>query len=399
MTYPLAVISLLMFFAAVTPPAQAHHHPAYAHDDDIAYRNPSWMANLDDDLRLSDLSLPGTHNSMSFYGGDSVATQSLPLRTQLEAGIRVFDLRVRVVGAHMAMHHGWIFQHAMLGDVFKEMRAFLQRNPGEVLLARVRQEHAPQAGAEPFEQVFRQYRDEYAIEAGHSIDPRLGEVRGKIIILQDFSSRWLYGIPYKYFSVQDNYDLGTIWGLYQKWLDVKAHLDRANASSRRAYGFIHYLSGSGGGIFPYFVASGHSNPATGAPRLATGLTTFWGASSYPDFPRVSCLGALCTIAYEGINVLTQQYIQEQRPRYLGMVLADFPGPGLIDSIIELNLKPCQPWTPGQAAVAGAIYRHHNPHSGTIDYYRARYAGSRQIPPDRRSNVDWQFLGHDKVCRQ
>ncbi|WGS41944.1 hypothetical protein LFL97_19875 [Burkholderia sp. JSH-S8] len=103
--------------------------------------------------------------------------------------------------------------------------------------------------------------------------------------------------------------MSTNWDLHDgKWAAVKAHLNLAN-SGNRGIGYINYLSASGGS-FPYFVASGHSSPNTDAPNLATGLTTPGWNSRYPDFPRVHCFIGICTIAFEGTNILTYEYIRK-----------------------------------------------------------------------------------------
>ena len=52
-------------------------------------------------LRLSDMSLPGTHDTMTFTLGDIdpvdviSKTQTMTLTRQLESGIRAFDIRAR----------------------------------------------------------------------------------------------------------------------------------------------------------------------------------------------------------------------------------------------------------------------------------------------------------------
>ncbi|MDO2411085.1 hypothetical protein QUB72_12190 [Enterococcus faecium] len=54
--------------------------------------NRNWMSQLRDDVRLSELSIPGTHNSATatYRGGFSgyVRTQSIDIRRQLDNGIR-----------------------------------------------------------------------------------------------------------------------------------------------------------------------------------------------------------------------------------------------------------------------------------------------------------------------
>ena len=118
---------------------------------------------------------------------------------------------------------------------------------------------------------------------------------------------------------------------------VKKHILKAKNGHQDTL-YMNYLSAAKGS-FPYFVASGHSSHGTSAPRLSTGLTTPGWSSSYPDFPRVSCFIGICTIAFEGINTLTANYIARRdiaSDRLPGIIMADFPGKRLIDNIIHLN---------------------------------------------------------------
>jgi len=85
---------LSLSFASVS---LAHESPGYAHDARVLTRNPDWMGKLKDDVKLSQLSIPGTHDTMSRFGGPIVETQTLTLANQLESGIRVFDMRCRHV--------------------------------------------------------------------------------------------------------------------------------------------------------------------------------------------------------------------------------------------------------------------------------------------------------------
>src|SRR5438874_2499396 len=87
------ILAFLLLFHLNIQPILAHPSPGYSHDSSIGYNNSDWMGALPDQLRLSELSIPGTHDSMSFHGGDAVQTQSMPLSTQLESGIRVLDIR------------------------------------------------------------------------------------------------------------------------------------------------------------------------------------------------------------------------------------------------------------------------------------------------------------------
>ena len=326
--------------------AFAHDHAGYSHDSNTGVTITDWMALVADDTFVDRISLPGTHDSMSLYGGDAVATQTMSLEAQLDAGIRVLDIRARLIDNGLAIHHGMVYQHANMDDVFKTVTRWLSRHPAETVLMKVKDEYTASNSTKPWAQVFSEIITPYSafIYTGNGINVPLRELRGKIAVIHYFpenGSGRNYGDvnPY-YFNTQDEYTLSTNWDLYWKWEEVKSQLKTTDELKKRNEGtvFMNHLSAAVGS-FPYFVASGHSSPGTAAPRLATGLTTPGMSGSYPDFPRVDCAGALCTIAFEGTNVLITNYLNATQPpiEFTGIIMADFPGSGLIRAIVERNL--------------------------------------------------------------
>src|SRR5262249_5533480 len=49
-----------------------------------------------------------------------------------------------------------------------------------------------------------------------------------------------------------------------------------------------------------------------------------------------CFAGTCAVAFKGLNALTTSYIYRFIRQRTGIVLADFPGDGLISAIIALN---------------------------------------------------------------
>lgn len=333
------IFLIIVLFVFSSEHTSAHQHGAYLSDRTIGYSNSNWMGRINDDARLSELSIPGTHNTMSNGpGGDIVRNQSLSLSTQLNAGIRYLDIRVRAIDGVFTLHHGPVYLNVNFGNVLNEVTKFLNQYPSETILMRIKQEHDPRPWDE-FNRILNSYLENecyksYFISPSTS-NPSLKEIRGKILILRDFSQGKV-GIPYNSFSIQDNYHMSTNWDLYSKWESVKSKLNYSNTTNGKV-STINYLSASGGS-FPYFVASGHSSPGTSAPRLSTGLTHPGWAGTYPDFPRVNWFLGIATIAFEGTNILTDDYIKNQQLNHVGIVVADFPGASLIDSIISVNYK-------------------------------------------------------------
>jgi 1-phosphatidylinositol phosphodiesterase len=196
----------------------------------------------------------------------------------------------------------------------------------------------------------------------YGLNPPLSVLRGMVVVLDDFSSRSgatsQFGLNYSRLTAQDNYTINDNWDLYTKWTEVKAALQTAVAGSSpvpspasAASLYINYLSASGGS-FPYFVASGKSNPATNAPQLMTGEVSGI-EDTFPDFPTVNCFLGFCSVEFLGTNGLTSNYWSQQNttaaagraasaatgathPVGYGMVMADFPGELLISQLINVN---------------------------------------------------------------
>ncbi|MGR6874921.1 phosphatidylinositol-specific phospholipase C domain-containing protein [Pseudomonas sp. HK3] len=338
----LGLVSGLLGFSQI---ANAHDDDAYSHDYRAVASNPSWMANVDGTKRVSELSLPGTHDTMSIRAGDIWQNQTMTLAQQLESGIRVFDMRTRHINNTLRMHHGVISQDTYFNDVLNDIDIFLTANPSETVLFRLRSEHTPENNTQSYTQTLNTYLAANGVKRWvptHS-NPTLDDIRGQFVILQEFSGTApdgkAYGLSYGAIDKQDDYSMSTNWALYDKWNAVKKQLDKSkNGNGNTIY--MNYLSGANGS-FPYFVVSGHSSPGTSAPRLATGLTTPGWNSSYPDFPRVSCFIGICTIAFEGTNTLTADYIASAsyNSGVAGMVMTDFPGKRFIENVIKLNTLP------------------------------------------------------------
>jgi len=347
-------ITVLMLAISTSYHVNGHSHTAYNYDRGGLGTNSDWQARLDNSLTINKVSYPGTHDTMADDNdGQAVDCQAETLTRQLEAGIRALDIRCRAINGIFAIHHAAFYLSVNFGDVLNECKNFLRSHPNEFILMRVKQEYSSVSNTD-FENIFKTYYDSssyssYMYQTSSNSIPTVGDVRGKIVILQNFgASRW-YGPSYTVDNIiQDDYSLANQLDLYSKWEAIKANLDAANSNynslpSNRFY--INFLSGSGhGGAYPWWVASGHSDPRTNAPRLTTGRTLgLFGGNHWRDFPRQLCItwpwpisATDCTIFYEGTNTLTYDHIWEAGLKYVGIVYIDYPGQGLIDRIINLN---------------------------------------------------------------
>lgn len=331
---------LIIIFNYIFIAVFAHWDGAYFRSANDGFRERIWMKNIPGHVRLSELAIPGTHDSGANGGGNAILyTQCLNFDEQLKYGIRFFDVRVRHFRDSFPIHHGPFFLNKHFDDFLSSVENFLDRNPSETVLFRLKHEHEEAENSRDKAATLAMYlknRKRFLRSKDHAIT--LEQARGKYIILSDNDGFDEFGIIFESSNIQDDYNLRTNWDLYSKWEKVRDHLYRAKNGESTTF-YVNFVSGSGGS-FPYFVASGHSSPGTKASRLSTGLTTPGWRKSYPDFPRVNCFIGICTIAFEGTNILArdriQQFNRESQRRTVGIIVADFPGDGLIHEIIQNN---------------------------------------------------------------
>ena len=304
--------------------------------------NPDWLSKLDNGIPLRKLSLLGTHSSMSTgVWGDAFQTQASSLNTQLMMGMRALDIRCRHFNNGFSIHDRLVYLNIELDGVLSIVQTFLASYPMEAVVMHIVEEYSASGNSRSFEDTFISYKNLFPtlFWKPTSQTPVLGEVRGKVVVLQDFTGKAVHGLLYSTFTVLAHKWFNTNWDQYSKWMEVKAFI---GATGTAGDSRVSFWTGHGGS-FPYFVASGKSSPGNSAPLLATGLTTPGFSSSYPDFPRVACFIGICTIAFQGINSLAYNYINANSITYLGIVFTDFIGDVVLQKAISMNagkFVPC-----------------------------------------------------------
>lgn len=101
----------------------------------------SWMADIPDEVPVTELSIPGTHNSGSTDGPLGFGkTQDLDLGAQLNAGIRFLDIRLAHYQDDLFLHHDVVYMGQSYRDILLVCREFLTRHPAESILMSVKEE-------------------------------------------------------------------------------------------------------------------------------------------------------------------------------------------------------------------------------------------------------------------
>lgn len=257
-------------------------------DDDPGTYSEAWMQLLSDSHSISQLSIPGTHNSMARFGIPWVWCQSLPLDTQIRSGVRFFDIRCRHSNNTLLIHHDMCYQNASLTHVLSELLKFLDGHPTEAVLMRIREEYKAKDNTVSFLESLRGCVGCFPQERFwlQNAVPTLGECRGKIVVLDNFSGGFM-GIDWKSADIEDTWDTDPD----DKWNRVTAHIEKAQGSPNDELyitfaSFIHRIT---------------------LPR---------------DLAR-------------SLNPKLHSFVSGRKGK-LGIIVCDFPGPKLISDIIACN---------------------------------------------------------------
>lgn len=158
-----------------------------------------WMRSLPNALPISSISLPGTHNSHTYYRGlPSVRCQVIDISTQLANGIRFLDIRVQPASATDVSRKDLYLVHGAfpvsltgikyLAPVLDAVYSFLSDNPSETVLMSLKREGVGNATDAHLATVFQKHYIDHNPEKWFHEErlPYLREVRGKIVLVRRF---------------------------------------------------------------------------------------------------------------------------------------------------------------------------------------------------------------------
>lgn len=213
-----------------------------------------WMATLKGDLYLSQISIPGTHNTMALFEpfSGTAKCQNLSLTDQLNTGVRFIDIRCRHVNNTFTIHHGSVYQNANFDDVLNAVFSFLNSNPSECVIMSVKEEYTASENTRTFEQTFDAYvaqnPSKWNLEAGI---PIIDEAKGKITLFRRFragstpkgidASVWPDNTSFTsgVLDVQDSY---TVSDNNAKWSQITGQFGKArNSGDNKLY--VNFCSG------------------------------------------------------------------------------------------------------------------------------------------------------------
>ncbi|KAJ8093019.1 hypothetical protein PM082_020498 [Marasmius tenuissimus] len=155
----------------------------------------AFLSEIPDSVPLSSVLLPGTHDTMAFYGWPISQCQTLetPLNVQLESGIRVLDIRLSLVKGALIAYHGVYPQRTPFAAILAILHAFLisETSSRETVVMSIKQEDFANTSQQDFS---RAVHDEIAASPGglgmfylEDRVPNIGEIRGRVVMFSRFN--------------------------------------------------------------------------------------------------------------------------------------------------------------------------------------------------------------------
>lgn len=151
-----------------------------------------WMKNIPDNTLLSDINLPGTHNSATKYVQFAFISQcqKSSIYEQLNIGVRFLDIRVEEAGNRLKLVHSFCNCYSPADkkkllfseDVVEDCSKFLKENPSETILFSLKRDNGS-SQEKVFDLFFNKHLSDKIWYKENRI-PSLGEARGKIVLIR-----------------------------------------------------------------------------------------------------------------------------------------------------------------------------------------------------------------------
>ena len=170
---------------------------AYSDSDHPKSYNTSWMQSIPDSTKISQMTIPGTHNSCALYGICCARTQSWSLIEQMQSGLRYFDIRLRLYNNTLRAFHEFIDQKDTFDKILFYALNFLEQNPSESIIMQIMKEYKTKNCEKNMSQMYEGYIQnikDKIIEYKNS-EITMGDIRGKILVIKIFgrSTRYMPG--------------------------------------------------------------------------------------------------------------------------------------------------------------------------------------------------------------
>ena len=239
------------------------------------------MESISDETRLGEMSIPGTHDTMTSHASQWVCsmychTQNMKLEEQLLKGIRFIDIRIAQENRHdpFKIYHGPIHLQVSLRNVLDILKNFLANHDKETVIMRWKREHGSY-NLNDLKTVFEDYKFEDGKHMIHDwgrtgpkpiTTPKLKDVRKQVVLITwDDDEKYFTNHRFP-IQIEDNY--GNIpWERYCSFVEegqgyfesLKQNMIRSQNSNNGNKFAVTFMSYAGGNPGTYLTCQSRLN--------------------------------------------------------------------------------------------------------------------------------------------
>lgn len=266
-----------------------------------------WMKDVNDSKIINEMSIPGTHDSGALHSIFDVAgkCQDIDINTQLNIGVRFFDLRLQLVENDFKIVHSFVNQNLSFSSVMDDISSFIRKYDSEFILISLKKEASDINSSKEFKDALLEKLKNYedVLSYDKVLPNTIKEARGKIYII-------------------DRYDLSVGINAYSGWLDSETFTIN-NLYVQDNY-CINDINVKKEDILSTIKYSNENND-----KLVLNFTSCYLDYGFP--PTYAGTSALI------INPWLKTQIQNTNDR-LGIIVADFIDKELAESIYMRNMQ-------------------------------------------------------------
>lgn len=268
------------------------------------YDSVAWMKDVKDEVKITELSIPGTHDSGAMHSFLDVSgkCQDLNILNQLNIGVRFLDIRLQLVNDKLNVVHSFVDQGLTFDNVLKDLNSFLNNNESEFIIMSLKEDADSKNSSVDFDDTLISVLKENKRIKLENLPETLGEARGNIYILNRFTdeelgiqaySGWLDSTSFELGNlyVQDNY---CIKDVNIKIEDIKRTIEFSNNKD----------------------------------KLVLNFTSCYLDDAFPPTYAATACKTINDWLLENIN----------NDNHLGIMIIDFATKELVESIYKRNLK-------------------------------------------------------------
>lgn len=272
----------------------------------------NWMSGIDDNAILSEISIPGTHDSCArFNSAPNTQTQWFSIIQLLNRGVRFLDIRCRYVAngesgrtqnIYFPIHHGSVFQNIFFEEVQAQCIAFLNENPTETIVMNIQMEY--DGNGDQFRNKFLEIIEPCkSYWYTQSSIPTLINCRKKIVLVRAYDSAAGKGWTKK---TDGTFDGGLEWNGF----NIDGESSNGTFSTQNGWNAWHGTE-KGQEVIKYIKSA-----ATETAHITLNFASY--ASDSGPGPNAG-----------GMNPMLQNYLQTYNPQSwainLGVIPIDFAG--------------------------------------------------------------------------